>query len=197
MEEKENYIQRLFPRVNDINDDGIRKKVIDLWWGTWKESGFEKIEELSQWQPVKEKLNISNVDHTNQVVECALAMADVVEGNQGVKIERDTLIAGAILHDVDKLLIFHPTTGETTRMGKHLAHTTIGAHLALQAGLPLGIVHTIAAHSSNYSSISPKSLEAILVYYADQAVTETWRIAKNIDISFAMNNPFLNCQHQN
>ncbi|NQU04290.1 MAG: HD domain-containing protein [Syntrophaceae bacterium] len=186
MENKEDYIQRLFPRVIDINDDEIRKKVIDLWWGTWKESGFEKIEDLSQWQPVKEKLNMSNVDHTNQVVECALAMADVVEGNQGVKIERDTLIAGAILHDVDKLLIFHPTSGETTRMGKHLAHTTLGAHLALQAGLPLGIVHTIAAHSSNHSSMSPRSVEAVIVYYADHVVTETWITAKNIDISFAM-----------
>ena len=183
MEEKENYIQRLFPRVNNINDDGIRKKVIDLWWGTWKGSGFEKIEDLSQWQPAKEKLNISNVDHTNQVVECALAMATVVEGKQGVKIERDTLIAGAILHDVDKLLIFHPTSGETTKMGSHLAHTTIGAHLALQAGLPLGIVHTIAAHSSHYSSVSPGSVEAVIVYHADHTVTETWRIAKNIDIS--------------
>ncbi|MFH1672038.1 MAG: HD domain-containing protein [Pseudomonadota bacterium] len=186
MEEKENYIQRLFPRVNDINDDGIRKKVIDLWWGTWKESDFERIEDLSQWPPVKEKINISNVDHANQVVECALAMADVVERDQGVKIERDTLIAGAILHDIDKLLIFHQTSGETTRMGNHLAHTTIGAHLALQAGLPLGIVHTIAAHSSHYSSISPKSIEAVIVCYADQAVTETWRIAKNIDIPFTM-----------
>ena len=186
MEEKENYIQRLFPRVNDINDDGIRKKVIDLWWGTWKESDFERIEDLSQWQPVKEKLNMSNVDHTNQVVECALAMATVVEGNQGTKIERDTLIAGAILHDIDKLLIFDPTSGDTTLMGKHLAHTTVGAHLALQTGLPLGIVHTIAAHSSNYSSMSPGSVEAVIVYYADHAVTETWKIAKNIDISFSL-----------
>ena len=44
MEEKENYIQRLFPRGNAINDPEIRKKVIDLWWGTWKESDFKRIE---------------------------------------------------------------------------------------------------------------------------------------------------------
>jgi len=186
VEEKENYIRRLFPRVNDINDDEILKKVIDLWWETWKESDFERIEDLSQWQPVKEKLNISNVEHTNQVVECALAMATVVEGRQGVKIERDTLIAGAILHDIDKLLIFRPTSGETTQMGNRLAHTTIGAHLALKAGLPLGIVHAIAAHSSNYSTMSPKSVEAVIVYHADHAVTETWIMAKDIDISFAL-----------
>ena len=186
MEEKENYIQRLFPRVNAINDPEIRKKVIDLWWGTWKESDFKRIEDLSQWQSMKEKLDISNVEHTNQVVECALAMASVVERDQGIKVERDTLIAGAILHDIDKLLIFHQPSGETTKMEMHLAHTTIGAHLALKAGLPLGIVHVIAAHSANHSSTSPKSVEAVIVYHADHVVTETWRIAKNIDISFTL-----------
>ena len=186
MEEKKNYIQRLFPGINDINDPDIRKKVIDLWWGTWKESDFERIEDLSQWQPMKEKLDISNVEHTNQVVECALAMAGIIERDQGVKVERDTLIAGAILHDIDKLLVFHQTSGETTHMGMHLAHTTIGAHLALKAGLPLGIVHVIASHSSNYSSISPRSVEAAIVYHADHVVTETWTMAKNIDISFTL-----------
>jgi putative nucleotidyltransferase with HDIG domain len=186
VEEKENYIQRLFPRINDINDPDIRKKVIDLWWGTWKESDFENIEDLSQWQPMQEKLDISNVEHTNQVVACALAMADVIERDQGMKVARDTLIAGAILHDIDKLLVFQQSSGETTHMGTHLAHTTIGAHLALKAGLPLEIVHVIAAHSSNYSSILPKSVEAAIVYHADHVVTETWTIAKNVDISFTL-----------
>ena len=186
MKEKENYIQRLFPRINDINNPDIREKAIDLWWETWKESDFEKIENLSQWQPMKEKLGISNVEHTNQVVECALAMADVIERVQGLQVERDTLIAGAILHDIDKLLIFHQSSGETTPMGSHLVHTTIGAHLALKAGLPLEIVHVIAAHSSNYSSLSPKSVEAAVVYHADHVVTETWTITKNVDISFAL-----------
>lgn len=186
VEEKEHYIQGLFSGINDINDPDIRKKVIDLWWGTWKESDFERIEDLSQWQSAKEKLDISNVEHTNQVVACALAMASAVERIQGVKVDRDTLIAGAILHDIDKLLIFHPSSGETTQMGMNLAHTTIGAHLALKAELPLEIVHVIAAHSSNYSSTSPKSVEAVIVYHADHVVTETWAITKNIDISFSM-----------
>jgi len=113
-------------------------------------------------------------------------MASVIEREQGVKVERDTLIAGAILHDIDKLLIFHQSSGETTHMGMHLAHTTIGAHLALKAGLPLEIVHIIAAHSSNYSSLSPRSPEAAIVYHADHVVTETWTMEKNIDISFAL-----------
>jgi len=83
-------------------------------------------------------------------------------------------------------LIFRQSSGETTHMGKHLAHTTIGAHMALKAGLPLEIVHVIAAHSSNYSSISPKSVEAVIVYHADHVVTEAWTLAKKVDISFSM-----------
>ena len=178
--ERETYIVKLFPRLMDIHDHGLREKVVDVWWRTWKESDFERIEDLSQWEPIKAELGISNVEHTNQVTECALAMAEVVERDQKVDVDRDILIAGALLHDIDKLLIFSPSTGEPTTLGRHLPHTTLGAHLAMDAGLPLGVVHAIAAHSSNFSSMSPETVEAVIVFQADQAVTEVWKKAKNI-----------------
>ncbi len=184
MEPKGKHIQELFPRINDIKDSELREKVISVWLDAWEESDFEKIEDLSQWEPLKERLKISNVEHTNQVVECAIAIAGVVEREQGAELDMDTLIASAILHDCDKLLIFRPSTGKTTRMGNYLAHTAIGCHLALKAGLPMEIVHAIASHSSNYSSMPPKSAEAAILYHADHVVTETWRISRNIDLSF-------------
>lgn len=184
MNEKDEYIQKLFPRINDITNSEVREKVISVWLEAWEESDFDRIEDISQWEPLKQRLNISNVAHTNQVVECAMAIASVVERDQGVEIDRDTLIAAAILHDIDKLLIFHQSTGRTTHMGTHLAHTTVGSHLALKAGLPVEVVHAIASHSSNYSSISPKTPEAAILYHADHVLTETWRISRNIDISF-------------
>ncbi len=184
MEKDGKYIEELFPRIKDIKSSGIREKVISVLLDAWKESDFDKIEDLSQWEPIKERLKISNVEHTNQVVECGLAIAGVVEREQGVEINMDTLIASAILHDVDKLLIFHPSTGKTTSMGGFLAHTTIGSHLALKAGLSIEIVHAIASHSSNYSSTPPKNAEAAILHYAEHVVTQTWRISRNIEISF-------------
>ena len=184
MEAKQDYIKRLFPRVNDIKDVEIREKVISVWWNAWKESKFSKIEQVSQWEPSREKLNISNVEHTNQVVECALAIAGIVEREQNLTINMDKLIAASILHDVDKILMFDPSTGDTTPLGTYLPHTGISAHLALQAGLPADIVHAIASHSPNYSSVPPKTIEAVILHDADHVVTKTWIISRNIDVSF-------------
>jgi putative nucleotidyltransferase with HDIG domain len=184
VEKNGRYIEELFPGLKDIESSEIREKVISVWLDAWKECEFDKIEDLSQWEPIKEKLNISNVEHTNQVVACAIAIAGVVKREQGVRIDMDTLIASAILHDVDKLLIFHPSTGKTTPMGGFLAHTAIGCHLALKAGLPLEIVHAIASHSRNYSSTPPNSAEAAILYHADHVVTETWRMSRDIEVSF-------------
>ena len=184
VEAKKDYIKKLFPRVNDIKDLEIREKVVSVWWDAWKESKFSGIEHLSQWEPSREKLNISNVEHTNQVVECAIAIAQVVERMQNLNINMDTLIAASILHDVDKILMFDPSTGDATPLGTYLPHTGIAAHLALQAGLPPDVVHAIASHSPNYSSVQPKTIEAVILYNADHVVTKLWTISRNIDISF-------------
>ena len=184
VEAKQDYIKKLFPRVNDIRDVEIREKVISLWWDAWKESKFAKIEHVSQWEPSREKINMSNVEHTNQVVECAVAIAQVVGREQNINVNMDTLIAASILHDADKILMFDPSTGDTTPLGTYLPHTGIAAHLAVQAGLPIDIVHAIASHSPNYSSVPPKTIEAVILYNADQIVTKTWTISRNIDVSF-------------
>jgi len=184
MDKKKQYIKRLFPRINDIKNVNIRGKVISVWWNAWKESAFNKIEDLSQWEPAKEDLNISNVEHTNQMVECAIAIAQVIEQEQNTTINMDTLIAAAILHDVDKILMFDPASGKTTPMGKYLPHTGIAGYLTLQAGLPIEIAHAISSHSPNYSSLPPMTPEALILRSADHIMTEVWINSKNIDISF-------------
>ena len=184
MKAKQDYIKKLFPRINDIKDAEIREKVVSVWWEAWKESKFSKIEQVSQWEPSREKLDISNVEHTNQVVECAFAIAQVADREQNLNINMDTLIAASILHDIDKILMFDPSTGDTTPLGNYLPHTGIAAHLALQAGLPIEIVHAIVSHSPNYSSVPPKTIEAVILYNADHIVTKLWTISRNIDVSF-------------
>lgn len=184
MQRKEEYIQKLFPRINDIKDAEIREKVVSVWWDAWKESKFARIEDLSQWEPSREELNITNVEHTNQVVECAIAIAQVVERKQSIKINMDTLIAASILHDADKILMFDPSTGNTTPLGTYLPHTGISGHLALQAGLPVEVVHAVASHSPNYSSVSPKTPEALILHSADHIMTTLWTISRNVNVSF-------------
>ena len=180
------YIEKLFPRLNDIKDDELKNKVALLWLKAWKTSRYEKIEDLSQWEAEREKINISNVDHTNQVVECALAAAEVVERAQKVSVDRDVLIAASILHDVDKILMFDPSNGESTPEGKYLPHSGLGSGMVMNAGLPLAVAHAVAAHSPNYSAVKPKTPEAVIVAAADHLMTTVWNVSRNVEISFAV-----------
>lgn len=180
------YIEKLFPRLNDIKDDELKKKVASVWLEAWEASRYEKIEDLSQWEAEREKINISNVDHTNQVVECGLAVADVVERTQNISVDRDVLIAASILHDVDKILMFDPSNGESTPEGRYLPHSGLGSGMVLNAGLPLAVAHAIAAHSPNYSAVKPKTPEAVIVAGADHLVTTVWNVSRNVEISFAI-----------
>jgi len=97
MEAEEKHIQELFPRINDIKNSEIKEKVISVWLDAWKQSDFDEIAAMSQWEPLKEKIRISNVEHTNQVVECAIAIAGIVESEQGVDIDPEKRLVWAVI----------------------------------------------------------------------------------------------------
>ena len=184
MEEKQNYIKALFPRIKDIKDEDLKNKVVNVWLKAWEMSLCEKIETYSAWPPEKAKIQLSNVEHTNQVVECAVAVANIVEQTQHININLDYLIAAAILHDVDKILQFHEETGRLTSLGQLFAHTSLGISLALEQALPLEIVHAIGTHSPNYRKNSPKTHEALILSHVDKMMMLNWLMFKKVDISF-------------
>lgn len=184
MEEEQNYINMLFPRIKDIRDEALRNKVVNVWLKAWEMSDCDKIETSSAWPPERAKIQLSNVDHTNQVVECAIAVAHIIEQTQQININLDYLLAAAILHDVDKIIQFDKETGQLTSFGQLFAHTSLGISLALEQALPLEIVHAIGAHSPIYSKNSPKTHEALILYHVDKMMMQNWLMSKKADISF-------------
>ena len=85
------------------------------------------------------------------------------------KMDNDLLVAGALLHDVGKLVEYGKSgTGETvkSRCGKNLRHPFSGTVIALRNGLPDEVGHIIAnhAHEGNGTLRSP---EAVVVNKAD------------------------------
>jgi putative nucleotidyltransferase with HDIG domain len=186
MKEKRHYVKSLFPRLGDINDDTIREKVINVWLRAWELSDCNTIEDISAWPPEQEKLQLTNVEHTNQVVECVIAVADVIYNTQKVKVNMDYLIAAAILHDVDKILLFKKETGQLTPSGKFIAHISLSISLALEQGLPLEVIHAIGTHSPNYSAMPAKTHEALILSRADKMMMDNWIMSKKIDISFKL-----------
>jgi putative nucleotidyltransferase with HDIG domain len=177
-------VKNLFSGLAQIDDREIREKVVDVWVKAWKASNFKTINSPNQWEPNRDEIRASNLEHTNQVVQCAIAMAKVLEEIQKIKINLDYLIAGALLHDVDKFLIFDSRTAGFSSLGKQFNHTFLSGHLALAAGLPPEVVHIVVAHSPNFSAIEPQSVEALIVRLADHLMGGSWNMKRKIKINY-------------
>jgi len=109
---------------------------------------------------------ISLVAHTRIVTELSLKTADIL--GRTMPVGRDLVLAGALLHDVGKLLEYGPSGAETiiTPAGRRLNHRFSGASLCQEVGLPPEVVHIVYAHSEEGKFIA-RSVEAVIVYHAD------------------------------
>src|SRR5512137_1988795 len=117
MERKDrDYVVRLFPAIGKITDEGVRDKVIQTWIHVWRRSNFQRIEDVHQYEPAREYISYSNVDHTNQVCQACEKMVVIATELLNLDLNVDYLVAGALLHDVDKMMIFDAKTGGFTAM---------------------------------------------------------------------------------
>lgn len=156
----------LFPEIDLIRDANLRAAVVKIWERLWEQSEYERVGDV----PVSLKIPYPQVKHAQGVVRAALATADVFEAVHGRKFDRDVLIAGALLMDVSKLVETRPSGAgyAATELGRRLPHATIAAHLALELGVSLAVVHVITAHSPNGGK-APSTPECQLLDWLDQA----------------------------
>ena len=115
------------------------------------------------------------LEHTASVVRVALTFCDIVEEYYGGEVNRDTVIAGAVLHDVMKCYCYEVNEGGGYRgsdFGGRVDHLTLMVGELLSRGFPLEVVHVVAAHHGDVGPTKPKSLEALIVSVADLADSE-------------------------
>lgn len=159
------------PELNLINDVGLREKTISVWEDAICQGGWtiEKIKKIPFSVHV-ENCNITFIEHVRTVCKMCLAIADVLEESYGdrIKLNRDYLIAGALLADVGKLIEYEEKDGEITRAGrgKHLRHPFIGVAMSHARGIPLEVQHIIATHSKE-GDIMTRSNESVIFHHAD------------------------------
>jgi putative nucleotidyltransferase with HDIG domain len=129
----------------------------------------------------------SQADHCRGVATMALGLVNGLEQAIGpIDVDRDTLIAGGLCHDVGKPYEFSPRNLERWRANPRLVgnpsvrHPGYGVHIALTVGLPEAVVHSIGAHSMHAegSFVAP-SLENVIIQYADIAF---WKVLEAADL---------------
>jgi putative nucleotidyltransferase with HDIG domain len=181
-QEDRDHIVNLFPSIRQIGDDGIREKVIRAWYNAWKQGNFPRIEDVHQFEPARDRIAYTNVDHTNQVCRVCEQMGEILAAMLNLRLNRDYLLAGAVLHDVDKIVIFDARSGGLTERGLRLPHAVMGAAMAREEGLPEEVAHMIGAHSFKYSPAPPSTIEALLVRHVDHVVAQSFYLSKGLDM---------------
>jgi putative nucleotidyltransferase with HDIG domain len=178
----QNYILKLFPAIKKIKDPELSQKVLLLWHQAWKSSNFLRIEDVHQFEPARNYISYTNVGHTNQVCRACQAIAAMVSKELNLKLHMDYLLAGAILHDVDKIMIFDSKTGGFTETGRRKSHAAAGGAFAREIGLPEEVAHIIEAHSTKFSPHPPKSIEALILRHADLIVANAVYLAQGLEM---------------
>jgi hypothetical protein len=156
----------LYPEVAQIVDVKLRQAVIEIWQELWAMSAWEDPAAL----PTSWEIPYSNLPHTQCVVAMSLAVADAFRKYHGIEVNRDHLIAAAVLQDASKVVEYEPGpdgSAKRTAIGKNYPHGFWCAHLAVQKGVPDAIGHVMLTHSSSAAKF-PDTLEGKILYYVDQ-----------------------------
>ncbi len=171
-----NDIAQLFPDIMAITDASLREKVARVWDESITTGCGGKGWTFDELRTIKFTLLAGDIDmrfveHLNSCVKQCIAIADVLGSVFGdrVPINRDYLIAGALLADAGKLLEFDKDAdGNVIKgsFGEALRHPFSGVALCYKHGLPVEVMHIVATHSHEGDKVQ-RSIESIIFHHAD------------------------------
>ena len=164
-------VMRLWPELSWITDGDLRERVTRTWELALARSPLEPadLDEIPFTLLVPD-CPATFMEHKRCVVHIARQGAEAMQMFMGTSldIDLDTVVAGAILADVGKLLEYEKVDGKSRQSarGKALRHPFTGVALAMECGVPDEVCHIIAAHAAE-GDLVKRSTEAIIVHHAD------------------------------
>lgn len=159
MEKKD--IEKFFPQIAEIGNEALRGSVIKAWLLAVEKGMWDRIDDVPF--TLLAEVSTSLLAHTRMVTDMAMAI-----GNTRNDLDMDVLIAGALVHDVGKLLEYTRKDGAVVKSeaGKLIRHPVSGYGLVIEAGLPMEVAHIVAAHSKEGDCVG-RSPEAIVIHHCD------------------------------
>lgn len=169
---KTEFEEKFKQQINSISDMGLRALVEEVFSGP--------VYQQFLINPAGMRLHHAYVGgllhHSVCVAELACALADKIGG-----MDKDLVLAGALLHDVGKLKEISPDMGfPYTTGGRLLGHITITVMMVNDAASKLGsvdekklqqLLHIILSHHGEQEKGSPvacSTKEGFVVHYADE-----------------------------
>ena len=180
-------IQRLWPEIEWISNPQLRQQVTEVWIKAFERSPLQP-DDLNRipFTLLVPNCPITFMEHKRCVVHIARESARAMQSFMGraLPVNLDTVIAGAILADVGKLLEYELGPDGKSRQserGEALRHPFTGMALALECGVPDAVCHIIAAHAGE-GDLVKRTTEAFIVHHADFMAFLPFKNPKNIRV---------------
>ncbi len=164
-------LTKLIPEFNAIQDEDLRQRVLAVWQEAMEIGGWT-VDDLGQmpYTLLIEKVDITFAQHVKTVCRLCIVMEHVLKESYGdrYRIDKDTLIAGALLADVGKLMEFRKEGNKYkwASMYQYLRHPFTGVALCFKHGIPEAVMHVVATHSWEGDRFKRRP-EAIIFHHAD------------------------------
>ena len=159
-------VQADIPAVHDLDDEPLRAAVIATWAASIAASPYDDLRDVPQSPVIVDRPLFLHIGEVNDLARSFVDFAVALD----LPIDRDVTLAAAILHDVDKPLIYRRSAlGEFGyEPGTTLKdHGRLGADLALAHGVPTPIAEMVRIHSQFASTGLPETPEGTALHYAD------------------------------
>ena len=181
------WVERLWPEISWIENSHLREQVTQTWIRALERSPL-KPDDLNH---IPFTLLVPNcpttfMEHKRCVLHIARDSARAMQEFMGkaLPVNIDTVVAGAILADVGKLLEYEIGPDGKSRQserGEALRHPFTGVALALECGVPDEVCHIIAAHAAE-GDLVKRTTEAFIVHHADFMAFLPFKNPKNVRV---------------
>jgi putative nucleotidyltransferase with HDIG domain len=167
-------VAHLLPEIGWIDDETLKESVLAsyedaLKTGGWEPEDMDKIP-FTLLIPDCPASYLTHVRGVTRMAKLSLDEFNALYAKDGkFLMNKDLLVAGALLHDVGKLVEYEKSPdGETVKsqMGKDLRHPFSGTVIALRNGCPSSVGHIIANHAHEGDG-TLRSPEGVMVNKAD------------------------------
>lgn len=164
-------VLKLWPEIDWIENPALREQVTMTWIRALERSPLapSDLEEIP-FTLLVPNCPVTFMEHKRCVVHIARRAAESMREflSRALPIDMDTVIAGAILADVGKLLEYEKIDGKARQSprGELLRHPFTGVALAMECGVPDAVCHVIAAHAGEGNMVK-RTTEAFIVHHAD------------------------------
>jgi 7,8-dihydroneopterin 2',3'-cyclic phosphate phosphodiesterase len=173
----DNLVQQI-PLLKEVADSALAEKVAQTWEDAIERSAFDGPDDIPQSLHIPTR---SLLKHTNEVAYMANWMLNWSGEAFAVEVDRDQILAAAILHDVDKMVAFQQTSDGTFEYAAgynvRRDHGPVGAEIARSRGIAEDVTELIRLHSPfGLHEGLPATLAGTIIHYADLGAADVGAI---------------------